>query len=508
MGPALLLVLLLLLGGVGCSASSSFTPTGNPLLDLRNPELLERDRIAAARLAWEQVESGVRVRERTRKALKNLAWSNATSPELRYAVLELLMSDTSEAGQADSRMMARLILPNEHAPEAVRILAKSAVEGGWTELVPALVRSYARVSPNVPDEERDERAALLALVPNQSIEEIVFDVFLHPSAGIDDQRAQAVLRISERTRNDAWSLLSRLDQSGAWRHKLVDAGMALEADEGSRLIVDDLRSAYQAFGVIPDTAMELQWLANLRHHPESRIAKLNAKWWAQTQSAVAGLRDDQREGLSLRHLEPIRWASEHRPAWLALDREGLYALASQRLGSRVHHKRKAQKGEGGPRRERLGDWSSVLSWADLLTVLVVDEAIENQTVVGQLFTQRALDHKDKSTEYGGVIEQDLDTGFRAVLFRPRARDRVSDHRFVASDDMFRFSDRAVAHYHLHVDKRNNSKYAGPSVGDLINAHQSGRNCLVFTSLGKHELNADLYFPDGVVIDLGQVVEGK
>jgi hypothetical protein len=30
--------------------------------------------------------------------------------------------------------------------------------------------------------------------------------------------------------------------------------------------------------------------------------------------------------------------------------------------------------------------------------------------------------------------------------------------------------------------------------------------LVFTSLGKHELNVDLYQPNGVVVDLGQLVE--
>ncbi|MEX0876552.1 MAG: hypothetical protein WD114_03740, partial [Phycisphaerales bacterium] len=61
--PTLIFVLLLLMTtawtGVGCSASSRFEPTGNPLLDLRNPELLERDRVAAARQAWAEVESGV-----------------------------------------------------------------------------------------------------------------------------------------------------------------------------------------------------------------------------------------------------------------------------------------------------------------------------------------------------------------------------------------------------------------------------------------------------------------
>src|SRR5690606_32750633 len=106
----------------------------------------------------------------------------------------------------------------------------------------------------------------------------------------------------------------------------------------------------------------------------------------------------------------------------------------------VHHKRKNVKGEP-LRKERLGDWVDVLSWADLLTIMVVDDALANPVIVKQVFDQRELDKKDTSTEYGGILEEDSDTGFRAVLFRPRSRDRLSDQMFVASDDMFRFSDR-------------------------------------------------------------------
>ncbi|PCI10110.1 hypothetical protein COB72_04270 [bacterium] len=493
--------------GGGCSASSSFTPTGNPLLDLRNPELLERDRVQAARLAWDEVEKGVRVRERTRKALKNLAWSNATSSNLRLTVLELLMSDQSEEGNADSRAMARLLLPTERSPDAVRIMAKSAVDGNWTELVPALVRSYARMSPNVPDSERDERAALIALRPDMNIERTVFDVFLNPSAGSSDVREQAVLRLSQRTRDDAWALLARLDESGDLRRALIDANFDIDAEAGSRVMVADLRAAQRELGVMPDTAMEIAWLSSLRQHVDQRNQRLNTQWWAQTAKAVSTLMRGQRDGLELRHLEAIRWASINRPAWLTLDRDGLFGVADERLSNRTHHKRKSQKGEM-PRKERLGDWAEYLTWADLLTILVVDDAIANAVVAEQIFTQRTLDKKDTSTEYGGIIEQDANTGFRAVLYRPRSRDRLNDQRFVASDDMFRYSDRSLVHYHMHADKRNNNKYAGPSGGDFVNAQMSGRTNLVFTSLGKNELNVDLYFPNGVVIDLGQLFQQK
>lgn len=492
--------------GLGCSASSHFTPTGNPLLDLRNPELLERDRVEAARQAWDEVESGVRVRERTRQALKNLAWSNATSPTLRLTVLELLMSDQSDEGSADSRIMARLLLPTERSPDAVRILANRAVEGDWTELIPPLVRSYSRTSPNVPDADRDERRALLSLELGKDIERIVFDVFLQPSKGLSDEREQAVLRLSQRTRDDAWGLLARLDPSGTLRRSFIQSGVVLgsETEEDSRVMVADLQAALVELGVMPDTAMEIEWLTNLRHHQDKRNDRLNTQWWGEASGAVSGLDDSRREGLAMRHLEPIRWASVNRPAWISLDREALFAVASERMSKRAHHKRKSQKGEDR-RLERLGDWAHMLSWGDLITVLVVDEALGNPFVVEQIFTQRTLDKKDTSTEYGGVLETGSDTGFRAVLYRPRSRDRVNDERFVASDDMFRFSDRSLAHYHMHANKRNNGQYAGPSREDLINAEQSGRTNLVFTSLGTDQLNVDLYLGGGVVIDLGQMV---
>ncbi len=491
------------LGLGGCSSSSSFTPTGNPLLDLRNPELLERDRVRAAEQAWDEVEAGVRVRERTRQALKNLAWSNATSSVLRLKVLELLMSDSSAEGSADSRTMARLLLPTERSPEAVGIMASAAVDGGWVELVPALVRSYARVRGDVADVDRVEREALLALVPGEGIERIVFDVFLQPTKGLSDEREQAVLRLGQRTRDDAWGLLSRLDPTGELRRSLIEMELGAEVESASRVLVGDLRAAYEELGVLPDTAMEIQWLTSLRHHRDPHHDRLNGQWWDEVARRVAGLDQGQREGLALRHLEAVRWAGAHRPAWLSLDRDGLYGVASARMSLRKHHKRKSQRGEGR-RHERLGDWAEVLSWGDLLTILVVDDSLGSARVVEQIFRQRELDKKDTSTEYGGVIEHHGETGFRAVLYRPRARDRVHDERFVASDDMFRFSDRALAHYHLHANKRNNARYAGPSMADLINAANSGRTNLVFTSLGRDELNVDVYFPSGAVIDLGQI----
>jgi hypothetical protein len=274
-----------------------------------------------------------------------------------------------------------------------------------------------------------------------------------------------------------------------------------QTDPGSRELVMDLRAARDDLGVIPDTSMEIAWLQSLLHHSDQRNREQNAQWWGEARDAVASLNNDQRNGLRMRNLEPVRWASENRPAWLGLDRQAIYGVLNNRLSGRPVYKRKALKGEG-PRRERLGDWASSLSWGDLLTLLIVDDALQNSIVQEQLFTQRSLDKQDESTEYGGIVETDPDTGWRAVLFRPRQRDRLSDERFVASDDMFRFSDRALVHYHFHANERDNGQYAGPSHQDQVNAISSGRTSVVLTSLDSNELNIDVYFDSGAVIDLG------
>ncbi len=497
------LVGLVVLGG--CSSGSRYEPSGNPILDMRNPDLLTRDRVRAVEDAWAEVEAGVRVRERTRQAMKNLAWSSATAPELRYTALDLLMGDTSEVGDADSARMARLMLPTETDREATRIILVHAIRAGWDGLVPAIVRSYARPSPGFADEERMERKALEALVPGEPIESVIFGVFLDPLSGASEQEERSILRVAERTRDDAWGLLARLDPDRSIRERLVRSADSFGAmGSGARLAIDDLRVCARDFGVIPDRAMELAWLRQLRRSEDPDEAARNRVWWGETRDAVGALSAEQKRGLEMRHLEAVRFASIHRPEWSRMGRSALLGVLADRLSGRLVYKRDADEGEG-PRRERLGDWETAMDWADVLTVLVVDDAVRSAAVVDRIDTQAALDRKDTSTEYGGVIDLDANGDFRAVLFRPRQRDRVSDMRFVASDDMLRFSDRALVHYHFHVNERNNNEYAGPSAADLLYVAASGRTSVVFTSIREEELNVDVYQPDGVVIDLGVVV---
>ncbi|RMH30492.1 MAG: hypothetical protein D6692_02265 [Planctomycetota bacterium] len=488
----------------GCSASSKFEPTGNPLLDVRNPELLDRDRVAAAERAWAEVESGVRIRNRTREAFKSLAWSRATEEPVRLTLLRLLMSDTTAEGEADSERMARLMLPTERSPQVVRLLAAAAVERGWTGTIPALVRSYARVSPNVPDRDRPERAAIEALGGGASVEELVFRVFMTPTSEAEGEVEGAVLQTAERTRDDAWTLLSRLDSDGRVRARLISQTVPAGAEDAAQREVEMLRASLRELGVLPRTGDELAWLRRLWQNEDAERARQNRAWWGEVARIVASLDDAQLRGLELRHLEAVRWASMHRPAWLAASREMLLDELAERLDGRSRYQRRAEKGQA-PRPERLKAWADGMDWGDAIAVLVVDEAVRAPAFRTRLFEQVELDRADDTTEYGGVIESDGEGGFRPVLFRPRARDRLGDEMFVASGDMIRFSDRALAHYHMQVSEKRLSNQAGPSAGDLMYAANSGRTCVVFTSIGSGQLDADVYSPAGEVIDLGLIV---
>jgi hypothetical protein len=252
--------------------------------------------------------------------------------------------------------------------------------------------------------------------------------------------------------------------------------------------------------------MELEWLRRLRGHTEEAQAEANERWWAETTRAVARLGAAQRVGLALRHAECVRWASVHRPGWVTATRQELLSTLDERLDGRDRHMRTAEMNtQRGAAKERLRDWDGSLAWGDALAILVIDEALGSPALVERLFEQVEIDRSDRKSEYGGVIEaarEGAGDSFVAVMFRPRARDRSDDNRFVTSDDMLRYSDRAVAHYHQHVQNARNAKFAGPSDGDLDHARRSGRSCVVFTSVDSGRLNVDYYQPNGAVIDLG------
>jgi hypothetical protein len=186
----------------------------------------------------------------------------------------------------------------------------------------------------------------------------------------------------------------------------------------------------------------------------------------------------------------------------------LRELAS-RLGPRKVFRRTAEDTrDDGPQPQNLDHWAGRMAWADVLSVLVIDEAAHAGAVGSAIWAHAAMDRQDTGAEYGGLIEaagRRLDAAdFRAVLFPPRPGTRRGDREFTASTDMIAQGATALAHYHLHVQETRNAEFAGPSLGDLAYAARTGRNCVVFTSVREETLNADFYSPEGVVIDLGEV----
>lgn len=471
------------------------TQPSDPLSDLRNPKLGPAARERAIQQSWADAQSGKLDRIAVREDLKTVAWSRHWILSHRLAALNCLLSDTEPKGAADTRDMVRLMLPREQEPAITAILAKTAAEREWKETVPALVRSLSQPLNGVSDRDRPEAAAIAKLNPGPPLERVVYDVFLNPP-----EEGGSIVS-SDKVRSDAWNLLARLDTNGSIRTKF------LEGDDGKSGPTDDIRAGLRDLHVIPVTGEELEWLFALR----SGKSDDHRRWWDETSRAVATL-DVARVGtLQMRHLEPVRWAWVHHTDWLAADRATLLSELTNRFKGRKVFRRSTDANERfRPPPERLEDWKNKLPWGDLLSVLVVDEALKHPDLASSIFAQVDMDRDDETSEYGGLLrtgqESDhaLPPGFTAVLFPPRPGARKGDKEFVTSSDMLLQGDHALAHYHFHVQNRNNGSFAGPSSNDLLYAARYGRTCIVFTSVASNILDADLYTPDGAVLDLGEV----
>lgn len=479
---------------VGCGTTR--VTVDDPLADIRNPRLGDSRRVQAIQRAWAQGQDGSIDRVTVREELKNVAWSSSWPQKMRMEALRALASDTSERGREDTRQnVVKLMLPREPDPVATRFLAEVAVSNGWSDATPALIRSLSRRWADVPDAERPEYRAIAALNPGRSVQEVVYEVFLNPP----QETGIFGFVPAEKVRADAWDLLARVDPDGTARAALI-----LDAEAGETGPIADMRASLEQMRCLPLTGDELQWLSQLRDFSQEK----NRAWWEQTAAAVGTLDRERARKLQLRHLEPIRWASVHRPEWLKATREELLSELARTVEPRRHHRRRRVDTERWrPAPERLRDWESKMSWADALTVLVVDEALRAPGVAAALLAQAEMDREDKGAEYGGLLRVDGGAGGRdavVVLYPPRPGQRRSDREFVASSDMFAQGAHALAHYHFHAQDRRNGEYAGPSADDQAYAARSGRTCLVLTSVAEGVLNADYYQPDGVTLDLGEI----
>ncbi len=490
----LALVALCLLGGCASDKQGH-----DPMAVVRDPGASEARRSAAIDQAWSRVAAGEAARDSARSDLKALIWSQSWPVGLRIKALGVLLDDSDPAGAADARGMARLMLPRESNLQMIAFLSDTAATRGWNEMTPALVRSLSRTAEGIPDEERAEYRAIARLNPDRTVPEVAFGVFLNPPEDVPAFGGLTTVSPGERARADAWDVMARLDRDGSIRSRLLDDARA-EAPE----ILADLRACAEDLRVMPQTGEELRWMASLRHTRNGA----SAQWWEEARAAIARVGTDRAPRLDLRHAEAIRWAAASRPEWLGATREELLSTLGDRLSGRDGHRRSAREGSGErPPAEGLQDWADRLTWADVLVLLVVDDALAGPEIARAVFAQAEMDRKDRTAEYGGLLTAQ-EAAFATLLYPPRPATRRGDREFAASPDMMAQGDRALAHYHFHAQTPRNGAYAGPSTGDLDYAARTGRTCIVFTSVGEDLIGVDVYQPDRVVIDLGEIERAR
>ncbi|MCE7973599.1 MAG: hypothetical protein DYG92_04630 [Leptolyngbya sp. PLA1] len=472
------------LAWLGALLAGCAGPQGNALEHMQSRGSAPRSRIDAIPLAKAQAGSSEAAVAGWRTALARLAWDTTEVPSVRAAAIKTIFAEPESEFRSVCRETAMRVLPKESSREVVLALCEVASSQGWTDFGPAIVRSYSRKVPMVPEEkDRAERAALVALFPGQSVEETAFGVFL--TGGPIDTTS------TDRTRLDAWDLLARLDPSGATHRRLIEGASVDDAD------IRVLRAGMTDLRAVALSGEQLLWLKRLRG-PE------NAAWWQEVSSVIAGFADPA--PLGLRHAEHLRWTAANRPERLTQTREALLAELSGRIAGRQHFERTAEAQNTRPR-EALSQVGPRLSRADLISILALDDALQAPGLGVHLCEQVRLDRKDQTTEYGGLVRLEANgprTDAAWALFPPRPGERQGDNRFIASPDMIVRSDTAAAHFHFHGQTWRNHDLAGPSPADLEYAARFGRACLVMTTVGECVLSVDYYQPDGVVVDLGTI----
>lgn len=461
---------------VGCSTPMQTT---GPLSPVDDPTIRVERRAQAVQEVWDRSDRP------NRQALIDLYWSRGTPVEIRSAILRTLASD--DDARSTAKRMIEVSLPIEQNEPVIETACELAVEHGWTELAGPMARSLARKGQPATIADRPEARALRELFPGRSLEQVVFDQVVEPS-NLATIQSGGDLDLADRTRLDAWELLGKLDATGRTRARLVGS---LPISERTGL-AGDLAAVEVELGVLPMTALEVDWTRTMRR---------DADWWQRASVAMTAL-DRQNTGpLQLRHVEPVRWASENDPALLGASRTELLAGLESRIAGRERITRTADRLGTGPNREGLADWADALTWGDLLALTIIERELDSTRVARDVFRYVDLDRADRSTEFGGLLA-DRGRGMNAELFVPRPSERLGDDAFVASPDLFAASARSLAHFHLQVQENEQRRYAGPSGGDVLFAARSGRNAVVFTAVGPGELNADFYTPRGEVVDLG------
>jgi hypothetical protein len=396
--------------------------------------------------------------------------------QVREAAFERLEANDPEA----LKKTIRNKLPQMGARGWHERLCELVADRQWTELTPGLVSSWAQKIGFVDDLQRPEYEALARLYGRDHVIDAVFTVLMESTKPY---------QMGLRTR--CWELLHRLGQ----RQRLLEL-LAGEQGDPDDLMVADLRAAANDLRVVPRTREEVLRVRKLRQ-PQ------HLAFWSKAAGVVASLPEARLEQLELRDLPILVAASVHDPWLLTADESELYGqVAAYTAASQLHINPGRFTGFPGSYEQRLVDHRKVLTWGDLAAMLLAVRALEVPQVVAHLFDYADRDHEDETCEYGGVIRLDETGRFEILEFPPRFRRR--DNEFIASQEMMDASYTAVFHFHYHVQRPRNGRYAVPGIGDLNYADNTRANCLVLTFINRDTLNVDFYRYGRVIVDLGEV----
>lgn len=263
-----------------------------------------------------------------------------------------------------------------------------------------LIRQLSKKRLNTEDKDRPEWAAIRKLYPDKSVEEVAFEVFTAPEGtGTAKER-------TEHAREAAWQLLTHWTKTARRRAFLASMAENPAPGDGRRA-----RATANDLGVVPLTASEVAWIRQLRRAD-------NAQWWAQAKAAIATLPSGAREGLAVRHAEPVRWAALNEPSWLTMSREELVTM----LGAKLKGRELFLRSDGGANvgSERLVDNIKYIVWGDVLALLAIDVAIHTPGMVDRLIVQADEDAAEaNNTEYGGYISiKATDPGWHTLHRQP------------------------------------------------------------------------------------------
>jgi len=410
------------------------------------------------------------------RQLRKIIVQPGYTPDIREKAFRQL----AEKDREGLRETLALSLPRMQMLEWRTRVCELCAEYQLVDMTPTLINALAAPMGGwiQKDEDRPEFKALVALHGEGRVPDVLYQAML-------DSNPVTQANLRER----CWALL--------WRVGDRDRLVALVQDDRIKpddAFLQDLRAAAKDLGIVPRTREEIRWLRALRE-PE------RAAFWRDAMTATRKMPPEVRSQLELRELAVAVAAAKIRPDLLAMSPASMYPLLESRIKSEGRKTYSPGfEGYSGTFTESLYQRRDELKWGDYAAMLMACDMMEQEAVVAHIFDIADRDLHDRSTEYGGVIEVDDKGRFSVREFRPRVQG--SDLRFEAPQEMFDLAYTSLFHFHNHAQAYENTKYAGPHMGDFEYAESTRANCLVFSFIDRSTLNVDFYRYGRMVVDLG------